>query len=499
MTFNYKSLDGLALAELIKKKEVKKSEVVKAAIDAIEEKNPQLNAVINKFYEKDGDLMDDQYDQGPLAGVPMLLKDIGQEVAGEYITSGSQLFKDYQSKTDNEFVGRLRETGGVFLGFTNVPEFALMGVTEPSLYGATRNPWNLGSTPGGSSGGSAAAVASGMVPIAGANDGGGSIRIPGAYCGLFGLKPSRGRTPVGPNLGRNWQGATSDHVLTRSVRDSAAVLDELTKLPDRASAFMAPPFDGTYLECVGRPLDGKKYRLAFTLESPIGTEVHPDSKEAVLKTVGMLEEMGFNVEEKTAPVDGKKIANSYITMYFGEVSAAIASAEELLNRKATRKDVEPTTWLLNLLGRATSAEEFVLSLREWDKAAILMEEFHDSYDFYITPTTAFPPAKIGELDNTGLEKGLISLVSSLRLGGVLKKTGLVEQIIEKSLMRTPFTQLANLTGQPAMSLPMHLTKDNLPCGVQVIARRGREDLLYQLAGMLEESDLWLDVTKQEFY
>ena len=218
-----------------------------------------------------------------------------------------------------------------------------------------------------------------------------------------------------------------------------------------------------------------------------------------MKTVRLLEEMGFKVEEKTATVDGKKIANSYLTMYFGEVAATIASAETLLNRKATRKDVEPTTWLLNLLGKATSAGEFVLSLSEWDKAAIIMEDFHDSYDFYITPTTAFPPAKIGELENSGLEKTLISAVSMLRLGGVLKKTGIVEQVIEKSLMRTPFTQLANLTGQPAMSLPMHLSKDNLPCGVQVMARRGREDLLYQLAGLLEESDLWLDVTKQEFY
>ena len=316
----------------------------------------------------------------------MLLKDISQEIEGEPITAGSKAFLNYRAKEDSEYARRLRKAGVVFLGQTNVPEFALVAVTEPVHYGPTRNPWNLGHTPGGSSGGSAAAVASGIVPIAGANDGGGSIRIPAAYCGLFGLKPTRGRTPVGPNYGRAWQGASAEHVLTRTVRDSAAMLDALQG-HEKAGAFSATPFTGSYLETSSTPI-GKKLRIAFSVKSPIGTDVDPDCREGVLKAARLLESMGHHVEEVDAPVDGDKIAKSYLTMYFGETAAQLASLETVLGRKATASDVEPTTWLLGLLGKATSAEEFVLSLREWDRAALQMETFHETYDFYITPTTA---------------------------------------------------------------------------------------------------------------
>lgn len=200
--FHYKNYDGLGLAELLKKKEVKPTEVLSEAIKAIEEHNPKHNAVINKFYEKAEKQAENIDLEGTFAGVPMLLKDIAQEVEGEKITAGSKVYQGYRAKSDSTYVKQVRRTGVIFIGQTNVPEFALMGITEPKYYGPTRNPWNLGHTPGGSSGGSAAAVATGMVPIAGANDGGGSIRIPGSYCGLFGMKPTRGRTPVGPGTGR---------------------------------------------------------------------------------------------------------------------------------------------------------------------------------------------------------------------------------------------------------------------------------------------------------
>ena len=494
--FSYKDYDGLALAELVKKKEIQPIELVEEAIALADSLNPKVNAVINKMYEQARNSAGQQL-TGAFAGVPMFLKDISQEMEGEPITAGSRAFLTYRAKADSEYARRLRQAGVVFLGQTNVPEFALVAVTEPAHYGPTRNPWNLNHTPGGSSGGSAAAVASGIVPIAGANDGGGSIRIPAAYCGLFGLKPTRGRTPVGPNYGRAWQGASAEHVLTRSVRDSAAMLDALHG-SEKAGAFSAAPFDGSYLAAAGTPL-GKKLRIAFSVKSPIGTEVDADCKEAVLKTVRMLESMGHHVEEVEAPVDGDKIAKSYLTMYFGETAALLASLEEVLGRKATAADVEPTTWLLGLLGKATSAEEFVLSLREWDRAALQMETFHETYDFYITPTTAHPPAEIGELEPSSSEKFLISTVGKLGLGGVLKKAGIVDQIAQKNLARTPFTQLANLTGQPAMSLPLHQTKDGLPVGVQVMAARGREDLLFQLAGELEESENWIDIKKNPLF
>ncbi|CAM3898864.1 amidase [Mesobacillus thioparans] len=494
--FNYKDYDGLGLADLVKKKEVLPLELVQEAIRLTDSLNPKMNAVINKMYEQARKSAGQQL-TGAFAGVPIFLKDISQEIEGEPITAGSRAFLNYRAKADSEYARRLRQAGVVFTGQTNVPEFALVAVTEPAHYGPTRNPWNLDHTPGGSSGGSAAAVASGIVPIAGANDGGGSIRIPAAYCGLFGLKPTRGRTPVGPNYGRAWQGASAEHVLTRSVRDSAAMLDALHG-HEKAGAFSAQPFEGSYLSAASTPL-GKKLRIAFSVKSPIGTEVDADCREAVLKTVRLLETMGHQIEEVEAPVDGHEIATSYLTMYFGETAALLASLEEVLGRKATSADVEPTTWLLGLLGKATSAEEFVLSLREWDRAALQMETFHETYDFYITPTTAHPPAKIGELEPSSSEKFLISTVGKLGLGSVLKKAGIVDQIAQKNLARTPFTQLANLTGQPAMSLPLHQTKDGLPVGVQVMAGRGREDLLFQLAGELEHSDIWQDVGKNPLW
>lgn len=485
----YKNYDALGLAQLVQAKQVKPEELVEEAIKQIETLNPSLHAVIDKFYERNTNLVSSN-EKGRFSGVPMLVKDITQAVKDERITSGSKAYKDYVAKEDSYFVEKLRNTGANMLGSTNVPEFTLMAITEPAFHGVTRNPWNKAYTPGGSSGGSGAAVASGMIPLAGANDGGGSIRIPAAYCGLFGLKPTRGRTPVGPTVGRNWQGASVDHVLTRSVRDSAAMLDEL-KGNAKGAAFHAPPFTGSYFDILNQPFN-QKLRFAFTVQSPLGTEIHPECKDAVLKTVKLLEQMGHEVEEKGAPIDGKKIANSYLMLYFGEVAATLAELEGIIGRKAKFNDVEPTTWLLGQIGQSVSAGDFVTSLKEWDKAAFAMESFHETYDFYITPTTAQPPAKIGELALTSTEKTVVNLVSKLGLTKLLLKTNFVDKLAQTSLMRTPFTQLANLTGQPAMSVPLHLTKDGLPCGVQFMAARGGEDRLFQLAGLLEQSEYWLD-------
>jgi len=493
---DFKEYDGLGLAELVKKKEVHSKELIEEAIKLIEKHNPALNAVIHKMYKK-GRKEAEAPVNGTFAGVPMLLKDIAQEIEGEPLAMGSKALKSYRSKRDSCYVEKLRKAGAIFLGQTNVPEFGLVAVTEPQIYGAAKNPWNTDYTPGGSSGGSAAAVACGMVPIAGANDGGGSIRIPAAYCGIFGLKPTRGRTPVGPKNGRSWQGASVDHVLTRSVRDSAAMLDELAGYV-KTAAFQAPNFHGSYLKASQTPIE-KSLKIAFSTASPIGTEVHEECKAAVIKTARVLESMGHHLVEANAPVDGNKLAKAYLIMYFGETAAAIASLEEILGRKAAFHDVEPTTWLLGLLGKATSAEEFVLSIKEWDLAGYQMEAFHETYDFYITPTTAFPPPKIGELAPTSSEKFLISTVGKLGLGGLLKRAGVVDEIAQKNLMRTPFTQLANLTGQPAMSIPIHQTADGLPIGVQIMAARGREDLLFQLAGELEHMEEWIDVQKNPMF
>ena len=485
---NYLSYDGLGLAELVRKKEITSLEVLDACIHRIEEVNPKVNAVIYKMYEN-ARVESAKVNSGFFAGIPLLLKDVAQEIKGEPTTLGSSMYSSIVSKVDSEYAIRMKRAGFNFLGKTNVPELGLVAYTEPKHYGPSLNPWNIEHTPGGSSGGAAAAVASGMLPIAGASDGGGSIRIPAAFCGLFGLKPTRGRTPVGPNVGRFWQGATLEHVLTRTVRDSAAVLDELAG-NEKGGAFNLIPPDKSYQDVMTMPFN-KPLKIAFTTNSPIGTPVDQYCKDAVMNTVQLLESLGHEMEEIDAPVDGKKIANSYLTLYFGEVGATLSSLEELIGRKVKLQDVEPATWLLGLLGKATTAEEFVLSFREWDKAAYAMETFHETYDFYVTPTTAFPAAKIGEHDLKPMEKLALNVTGRLGSAKLLKKMGIVDQLAEDSLKRVPFTQLANLTGQPAMSVPLFMTEDGLPIGVQFMAARGREDLLFQMAYQLEQSNLWI--------
>ena len=494
--FPYWKYDATGLAELVQKKEVIPAEIADAAIARAEQVNPKINAVIHKMYEQARAAAVKKSGGEPFAGVPFLLKDISQHIEGEPMTSGSKVLRNTRAETDSEFVKRMRRTGVLFLGITNVPEFALMAVTEPESYGPTRNPWDTAYTPGGSSGGSAAAVASGIVPVAGANDGGGSIRIPAAFCGLFGLKPSRGRTPVGPFFGRAWQGASVQHVLSRSVRDSAYLLD-LIKGYEPGAAFPPPPADADYRECVSRGPEGK-LKIAFTTHSPIGTGVHPQCVEAVTRAAEQLSSLGHSVEEKDAPVDGNKIAQSYMTLYFGEVAAELAFLEKVLGRRARFSDVEPATWMLGLLGEVTSSKELVLNLHEWDYAAFRMESFFEDYDLYMTPTTADPPSQIGELAMKSSEVRLMKWVSRLNLIKAVKKSGFVDDLIIRSLKRTPFTQLANLTGQPAMSLPLHLTPQGLPLGVQFVAAKGREDLLYRLAGQLEQTDNWIDLEENPF-
>lgn len=479
---DYKHYDALELSALIRDKQVTAEEVQQAALQEINTKNDALNAVIFQM-EGNAPIHDRIF-----AGVPFLAKNLGQEVKGQPMTEGSRSLQHVVAAEDSEFIRQMKRTGVSILGITNVPEFALMGITEPELYGPSRNPWNTDHSPGGSSGGAAAAVASGMVPIAGANDGGGSIRIPAAFTGLFGLKPTRGRTPTGPTRGRSWQGASIDHILSRSVRDSAAMLDQYTF--DRANAFHAPTYEGSYLTIAQTPLT-KPLTIAFSTASPIGGHVHEACKEAVLRCVKLLEAEGHHIVEQNVPIDGKQLADSYINMYFAEVASGLRDISTRIGRPVTMKDVESTTWLLGMLGKVVNAEQLLTSLKRWDDFAIQMENFHDDYDLYITPTTAFPASKIGELEPTSFEKKLLEVVGRLPVGRLMKST--VDEMVFKNLERTPFTQLANLTGQPAITMPLYVSEDGLPCGVQVMARRGREDLLLQLAGHMEQTGLWMDV------
>lgn len=485
----YENYDALGLAELVKKKKVKPIELLESAIDRVEKKNPELNSVILKMYEEGRKTASSELEKGVFEGVPFLIKDLLSAYKGFPLTSGSKAYKNYIPDHDSELIKRFKKTGVVIFGKTNTPEFGLMGITEPKLYGPTRNPWNKDRTPGGSSGGSGSAVASGMVPIASGGDGGGSIRIPASCCGIFGLKPSRGRNPTGPDYGELWQGAAVEHILSRTVRDSAAMLDA-TLGDDAGTPYTIARPEKTYLSCVdSKP---KKLKIAFSTKSPIGAEVHEDCIAAVKDAVELLTQLGHEVIEETPKIDGAAFAKSYITMYFGEVAGEVETAKKILGRNVSRGEFEETTYMLHLLGKAVSAGEFVMALKEWHRFGRIMGAFHETYDLYLTPTLAFPPVKIGELEPKPAEKVLMSVVNTLGLGGLLKATGIVDQIAAQSLAKSPFTQLANLTGQPAMSVPLYWSKENLPIGVQFIAPIGREDRLFNLAGQLEKARPWFN-------
>ncbi|MCM3783796.1 amidase [Neobacillus mesonae] len=487
-SFHYTSYDAVGLAQLIRDKQVTPAELIKAAFEQINQLNPDLNAVVRTRYEaalQEAEQVNTLAQ--PFAGVPILLKDISQAIAGEPLTSGSKLFKDHKPLSDSHFVAKLRKAGFIPIGHTNTPEFGLKNISEPRLHGPSRNPWNTAHSPGGSSGGSAAAVASGMVPLAGASDGGGSIRIPASFSGLFGLKPTRGRTPVGPGVGRQWQGASIDFALSRTVRDSAALLDVLQVLQNEA-AFQVPLYPGRFFEDMYLPLE-RKYRIAFTTDSPVGTPVSQEAVEAVHKTVKFLEAEGHVVEEKQSPVNGVHLMENYYMMNSGEMAAMVLKMERAMGRSITAEDIEIEGWVLLEAGRNLSAAEFVHSLAEWDVAAAQMATIFDKYDFYITPTNAFPAPQVGEL-TAGPEKiEHLLTVSSLSKA---KQQELIYDMFEPSLTYTPFTQLANLTGTPAMSLPLHLSNTGLPMGVQFMSAKGREHEMFQLAYLLENSDMWID-------
>jgi len=491
----YLQLDATSMAILIKKKEVTPRELLELSFQQLEKVNPTLNAITN-FREEAvlQEAVNVNINNGPFAGVPFLLKDT-QPQEGEKVTSGSKLLQTMIAEQDSNLVAKFREAGLLLMGHTNAPEFALKNITEAEFYGPTRNPWNLDYSPGGSSGGSAAMIASGVVPMAGASDGGGSIRIPASFSSLFGLKPTRGRTPVGPSVGRQWHGAAVDFILSRSVRDSAAMLNELQVIQPEA-AFQVPLYPDQYTDVLQLPFK-KPLKIGFTTQSPVDTPVSEDAKFAVEKIAKWLEEQGHHVEEAENGVDGKQLMRNYFIMNSGEISTLFYQLEQALGRSLTPDDVEIETWMLNEAGKSVSAAEFSASLASWDTAAAQMAQFHETYDFYMTPATAFPAPKIGELthskDKQEQFRNRMAAVSKD------KQQELINEMFLPSLTYTPFTQLANLTGQPAMSVPVHLSKEGLPLGVQFIATKGEEHRLLQLAYQLEQSELWVGMNGNPYF
>ncbi len=484
---DYSSYSALELAELVRTGQTTPRELVESAIERIEALNPKLNAVVHKMYDRALVQADGPASEGPFRGVPYLLKDLLSWYEGEPITSGSRLYEGWIAPQDTEIVKRYRKAGVIVVGKTNTPEFGLTPYTEPELFGPARNPWDTSRTTGGSSGGSAAAVASGMVPWAGGGDGGGSIRIPASCCGLFGIKPTRGRTPVGPIIGELWQGAAIEHCITRSVADSAAMLDAISG-PDVGAPYWAPPVERPFLSEVSRPTG--QLRIGFTSKPFLGHSVDPDCVAALDDAVKLLESLGHEVSEVDLPVDREQFNRAFLTVVCGEVRSDVLDAKANVGRDVTPSDLEYTTWALNLLGNSLSAGEFVKAERYLRSASRVVGRFFETFDVLVTPTLATPPFLTGSLQPKPHERVMLKTLGRLRAGGVLNMLGALEQTADQIFDAIPYTPLFNVTGQPAMSVPLFWNSANLPIGTHYVGRFGDEATLFRLAGQLEQARPW---------
>jgi amidase len=484
----YLSHDATGLSALVRSGEVTATELLDLALRRIEALNPKLNAVV-RLMEEDARRDAHRESAGPFAGVPFLAKDLASNYAGHPTSSGSRLLADYVVQKDSELATRVKATGAIVAGKTNTPEWGLVPVTESVQWGPCLNPWDTSLSPGGSSGGSGAAIAAGIVPMAGGGDGGGSIRIPASCCGLFGLKPSRGRTPTGPDRGQLWRGATVEHVLTRSVRDSAIMLDA-THGPDAGVAFEIPPPLRPFRAEVEE--DPGPLRIAWTTEPTVDTEVHSDCVAAVEDAVTLLEELGHEVVEGRPTIDGEAFTRSFLTIVAGELGSDMKDAARALGRPPRRSELEPATWALALLGDALSAKDFASALRHLELVGRSVGTFFEDYDVMLTPTLSQPPPPIGSIVPSKAENAQLRMVGAFGSGRLIKAAGLLDQSAKTALDFIPWTPVYNVTGHPAMSVPLYWSGAGLPIGVHFIGRFAAEDTLFRLAGQLERARPWFD-------
>jgi len=491
----YAQRDALGLAALVRNGEVSSKELVELAIARIEAHNPVLNAVVRKRYPQALAESANVNKDAPFAGVPFLLKDLIATIAGEPTGSGNRLMKRIPMPRDSEIVRRYRAAGSIIIGRTNSPELGLTPYTEPEAFGPTRNPWSLAHSPGGSSGGSAAAVAARLVPMASGSDGGGSIRIPSSCCGLFGLKPSRGMTPTGPDCGEVWRGLSIEHVITRSVRDSAAMLDA-TAGADAGAPYAAPQRARPFIEEV-RAEPGR-LKIAFTSQPLFGREVHVDCVAGLEASAKLLESLGHIVEEAAPPVAKEACAIAFVTVLAGELRAEIEEVSSLADVRPSANNFETATYSLGLLGRSISASQYARAAHTLQQAARTMVPFFERYDVLLTPTLGTPPALTGSLQPSASELRIMRIINALDAGWLLNALGVVKPLAAKTFDYIPFTPLFNVTGQPAMSVPLHWNGAGLPIGMQFVARFGEEATLFRVAGQLEQARPWFHRTPQGF-
>lgn len=482
---DYERYDATGLAELVRKGEVSPTELVEAAIERIESRNPKLNAVVHESFARARAQASDaaSLPDGPFRGVPFLLKDLKAYDAGQPSTAGSRLFATRSITDDDELVRRFKRAGLIICGRTNTPELGILGITEPELFGPSRNPWSPDHSTGGSSGGAGAAVASGMVPAAHASDGGGSIRIPASNCGLVGLKPTRHRVPLMGPTGA-WGYLAGHHVLTRTVRDTAGLLDCIHG-PALGIADQLPAPNQPFAEVLGRAPE--RLRVALCTRALLAEHTHDACVEAAKQAAQACAALGHHVEEAMPSFDRARLTRAYLVMVAAGTAAAIREFETKLGRSARASELEPKTWLLRIIGEAVSAGEYVEQQQVIYDASISIAEFFQTHDVLITPTLAQPPLKVGEIATTALERNAARVFRTAPIKKVM--LNLLDQLAEDPLAPNPNTQLFNMTGQPAISLPLH-KHEGLPIGAQFVGRIGEEGLLLQLARQLEQAHPW---------
>ena len=449
--------DSLGLAELVRMRKVSASELLEAAIARAEALNPQLNFMAQKHYDYARKAIAAGLPQGPFSGVPWLLKDLNTYIAGEVTENGSRLYMGQRASVTSELVRRIERAGFVIFGKTTTPEFGLTGTTESVLMGPTRNPWNRERIAGGSSGGAAAAVAAGVIPAAHATDGGGSIRIPASACGLFGLKPSRGRVPMGPLRTEGWGGMSVHHAVSRTVRDSAAILDT-THGVEPGSRYSAPTPERPFLQEVGR--DPGKLRIALMLSPYSGAPVDPQVVEATKAAARLLESLGHHVEEAAPKIDMAAIGASSFALMASSVAADCVDRAKALGIELGPDVLERTTLDFVAMGKSYTGMA----------AAVTIAQFMERWDVILSPTLSAPPLPLGRI---GLDTGRSMMDWGREVGTF-----------------TAFTGIYNGTGQPSMSLPLAMSQDGLPIGIMVTGRFGEEGLLFQLAGQVERAAPW---------
>jgi Asp-tRNA(Asn)/Glu-tRNA(Gln) amidotransferase A subunit family amidase len=462
----YDRYDALGLAELVARGEVTPLELLHAVRLRAESLQPRLNCFSALFFEKAEAHIEAGLPEGPFRGVPFALKDISHQLSGTATTNGSRLFQTNVPDFDSTLVERYKKAGLVIIGKTTSPELGLSPSTESVLFGRTHNPWSLERTPGGSSGGTAAAVASRILPIAHGSDGGGSIRIPASCCGVFGLKPTRARTPLGPTQFEGWNGLSTHHALSLSVRDSAALLD-VSSGAEPGSPYWAPPPERTFPEEVKR--SPGKLRMAMVLSPASGVPVDPECLKAAEEAAKLCEELGHSVEEARLPERCKAVGEVMATLVFVSVARTLEDAGAARGRPVTESDVEAITWANYQSGLSIPSVAYSRAINTCHQIGLAMARFQENFDVILSPTLAKPPIPLGILS--------LSAPSGETYGRELQAF-------------MPFTQLYNITGLPSMSVPLHWTADGLPVGVMFSARFGDEAVLFRLAAQLEQARPW---------